>query len=131
MEQFELRVVLNVSPKRLYDDWLDAAVHEQIIGAQADIKPELGYEFTMWDGYITGRNKELEPGKKIVQSWRTEEFPSEARDSTLTLIFSDHRNGTELILIHRDLQPGDAEKYDEGWRENYFPGLEEYYNDKL
>ena len=38
---------------------------------------------TAWDGYISGRNVELIPGERIVQTWRTSEFGVSDPDSNL------------------------------------------------
>ena len=60
----------------------------------------MGGLFTAWDGYITGSNRELLEGRRIVQAWRTTEFPKESPDSLLTVYFDPEGEGTHLTLVH-------------------------------
>jgi activator of HSP90 ATPase len=48
---------------------VDAKKHSAFTGAKATGEVKVGGEFSAWDGYITGRNLELEKGKHIVQEW--------------------------------------------------------------
>ena len=54
-------------------------------GAKAKASKKVGAAFSAWDGYIVGKNVELVPGKRIVQSWRTSEFGPNDPDSTITV----------------------------------------------
>ena len=49
-------------------------------GSPAIVDPEIGGAFEAWDGYISGRTLSLEPGRRIVQSWRTSEFAEDEGD---------------------------------------------------
>jgi uncharacterized protein YndB with AHSA1/START domain len=57
--------------------------------SEASVSDEVGAELSAWDGYITGRNLELVPGERIVQSWRTTEFTDEHEDSIITLTLEE------------------------------------------
>ena len=52
-------------------------------GGEASISDEIGADLSAWDRYITGRNLELVPGERIVQSWRTTQFTDEHEDSII------------------------------------------------
>ncbi len=54
-------------------------------GGSASINSDWGGEFEAWNGYIHGKNLELEPGKRIVQSWRTSEFNADEPDSRIEI----------------------------------------------
>src|SRR5215468_2411618 len=41
----------------------------------AEIRRELGGAFSLFGGYITGRELELVPGRRIVQAWRVASWP--------------------------------------------------------
>jgi uncharacterized protein YndB with AHSA1/START domain len=47
-----------------------------------------------------GKNLELDPGKKIVQSWRSTDFPKDAEDSLLEILLEKSGKGTKLTLTH-------------------------------
>jgi hypothetical protein len=45
-------------------------------GAKAKASPQQGAAFAVRDRDIFGRTLKLEPGRRIVQSWRTTKFTS-------------------------------------------------------
>ena len=67
------KVVIPASPEEVYDAFMDARKHSEFTGSEATCDPTVGGKFTAWDGYISGRNLELEKGKRIVQEWVTAE----------------------------------------------------------
>jgi uncharacterized protein YndB with AHSA1/START domain len=75
MDEIEVTTMLPASPEVVYRAWLDSAEHAAFVGAQAEIEAVVDGKFSMWDGYITGRNLILDPPRRIVQAWRTTEFP--------------------------------------------------------
>jgi len=82
-DAFEISTVLTASAKQVYEAWLSSKEHGAMTGGAARIDPVVGGRFSAWDGYITGATLELEPYRRIVQSWRTIEFPADAPDSRL------------------------------------------------
>jgi len=127
-ESFEVSTVLAASPERIYQAWLSSDEHAAFIGASAEISPEVGARFSMWDGYIEGVNEQLEPNHRIVQSWRTTEFPPDSPNSRLELVLEEVEAGTRLNLYHTELPDGQGKQYREGWEEYYFEGLREYFS---
>ena len=61
--------------------------HARFTGGEASIEANVGGAHSAWDGYIWGRIIELEPGRRIVQTWRTSEFPEGSEDSQLEILF--------------------------------------------
>ena len=103
----------------LYRAWLDSDLHSAMTGSPAHAEPEVGSSFTAWDGYISGANLELTPGKRIVQSWRTLEFEANEDDSRLELTLEPVDGNTLLTLTHSNL-PSHGMQYEQGWIDNYF-----------
>lgn len=126
-ESFEVSTVLPASPESIYKAWLSSDEHTAFIGAGAEISAEVGARFSMWDGYIEGVTLELEPNRRIVQSWRTTEFPPESPDSRLKIVLEEVEEGTRLTLYHTELPEGQGQQYQEGWEEHYFKGMREYF----
>lgn len=129
MESFEISEVFFVSPQELITAWLDSTTHGDMIGAEAEIQPQLGSTFSIWNGYITGKMVEIVPGKKIVQLWRTTEFPEGSPYSELELLFTPVNNGTMLTLKHSRIPEGQGKRYEEGWKEHYFEPMKAYFHD--
>jgi activator of HSP90 ATPase len=126
-EKLELETVLPVSAEDAYDAWLNSKEHSSFTGSKAVIKPKEGSEFRVWDNYITGQIKELEKGRRILQTWRTDEFPENAEDSVLEVMFDNTKKGCRLLLNHWNIPEGQGERYKEGWEEYYFKPMKEYF----
>lgn len=127
METLEMSAEFKVSPQRLYEAWLDGEEHSAFTGSGASVEPQVGGQYTAWDGYIQGVNLELEPYRRIVQSWRTTEFPEASPDSRLELILEAVKGGTRITLHHTDIPDGQEEMYREGWEEYYFKPMRAYF----
>jgi activator of HSP90 ATPase len=127
LESFEISAVLSATPKRLYEAWLSSKEHTAMTGGQASIEPQVGGKHYEWDGYIRGVNLELEPYKRIIQSWRSDEFPEGSQDSRLEVRFETIKGGTKLTLIHSDIPEGQGDSYKSGWDENYFQPMKKYF----
>jgi len=126
MESFELKEIFSVSPKVLYDAWLNSKKHTDMTGGKAVCSSKINGRFSAWDGYITGFNLALEPDKKIVQSWRTTEFSESDSDSELIIQFSPTEGGCVLTLNHNNIPAGQPD-YKQGWVEYYFEPMKEYF----
>ena len=130
MDQLEVSTSLGAPPEVVYRAWLDSAEHAAFVGAQAEIESGVGGEFRIWDGYITGRNLALDPPRRIVQAWRTTEFPEESPDSRIEVRLEPKAGGTQITLVHTGILPGQGSQYEEGWKENYFDPMEKYFSGK-
>jgi len=127
MESIQLTILLPASPAEIYTAWLDSQEHSKFTGGIAEIDPKEGGIFSIWEGYITGKTLQLEPDRRILQSWRTTEFPPGSPDSRLEVLIGLKRGGTELTLNHTDIPDGQAEMYTQGWKEYYFEPMLEYF----
>jgi len=127
-ESFKVSTVLPASAERIYEAWLNSNEHAAFIGSSAEIDAAVGGRFSMWDGYIEGVNEQLEPNHRIVQSWRTTEFPPDSPDSRLEIVLEEGEAGTRLTLHHTELPEGQGEQYRDGWEEHYFEGMREYFS---
>ena len=125
---FEVSAVIPASPIEVYKAWLDSKSHSQMTGGKAKVSAKVGESFQAWDGYITGKNLILEPGKRIVQSWRTSEFKDSEEDSQIELSLEPVKKGTKLTLRHTNL-PANGEQYEQGWVDNYFDPMKAYFGD--
>ncbi len=118
---------VRAKPKAVYEAYLDAATHAAMTGADATSEPLVGGSFTAWDGYISGRHLELHPVRRIVQSWRTSEFPAEAGDSRLIVLFDEDPAGTRVTFVHTDIPAGQGSQYETGWHTYYLAPMQRYF----
>lgn len=128
-ESIEVSDVFPVAQKNLYLDWLDSQKHSAFTGGGAVIDPAVGGNFTTWDGYIEGKTKELQPYERIVQSWRTANFPSSSPDSELEVLFETVEGGTKITLRHSNIPTGQGQDYKQGWKDHYFTPMKEYFKE--
>lgn len=124
---FELTCELPATPDEVYDAWLNSAKHSAMTGGEAKASKRDGAAHSAWDGYITGRNVELVPGRKIVQTWRTSQFPDDHPDSTLTVSLAPIATGTKLTLLHEGVPDGQTSYELGGWEDNYFAPMKAYF----
>ena len=115
------------TPDEVYDAFIDAKKHSAFTGSKATSDPKVGGKFAAWDGYISGKNLELERGKKIVQEWSTTDWPDASPPSKLELTFKNTKGGTEISMIHSNVPPEQADDLAEGWVEFYWKPLKEYF----
>ena len=128
-DAFEISTVLTASAKQIYEAWLSSDEHGAMTGGAARIDPVAGGQFDAWDGYITGTTLELEPYRRIVQSWRTIEFPADAPDSRLEIVLEESAAGTHLTLKHSNIPAGQGSSYESGWASNYFDPMKDYFSE--
>jgi uncharacterized protein YndB with AHSA1/START domain len=130
MESFEIWTVVPASPEAVYAAWLDAIAHSAFTGQPATVEPSVGSRFTAFGEYIEGTNRELEPGRRILQSWRTTEFSADDPDSLLEVVLEPHEEGTRLTLRHSEIPEGQGDRYEGGWQEHYFEPLKRFFQPK-
>jgi uncharacterized protein YndB with AHSA1/START domain len=124
--EFTISDVLPATPDAVYDAWMSDDGHSGMTGAVAEIDPRVGAEFTAWDGYITGRTLALDPGRRIVQAWRTSEFEGGDPDSQIEVLLAAVPYGTEITLCHTAIPDGQS-GYEQGWHDNYFDPMRAYF----
>jgi uncharacterized protein YndB with AHSA1/START domain len=126
-DHFEITTQIPAGPEEVYRAWLDEGTHADIVGASARIVPQIGGEFQIWEGYISGRTLALDPPHRIVQAWRTTEFDASDPDSRLELKLEPAVGGTRLTLRHSEIPDGQGPNYEEGWEANYFAPMRKYF----
>ena len=125
--EFKLKTIIKSSPEEIYTTWLSSEGHSKMTGGIASISDKIGDNFTAWDGYIEGKNLELEKNNRIFQSWRTSEFEDDEEDSQIEILLNEVDGQTELTLIHTNL-PEHGEQYKSGWENHYFKPMNEYFS---
>jgi activator of HSP90 ATPase len=123
---FELSCTLPASPAEIYEAWLSSAGHSAMTGSFAKTSKKAGAAHSAWDGYIIGKNVELTPGEKIVQTWRTSEFADNDPDSTITLTLTPLKSGARVTLRHSGVPDGQTSYERHGWKEFYFEPMQAY-----
>lgn len=107
------------TPHQVYEALMDSVKHSEFTGGEAKISRKVGGKFTAYDGYAEGKNLELIPDEKIVQTWRAGDWP-EGHYSEITFELTKAKTGTRLIFTQTGVP---AEFYDDiaqGWIDWYW-----------
>ncbi len=121
---------IRAKPEEVYDALINAEKHTEFTGSKATCEPEVGGNFTAWDGYISGKNLKLEKGKRIVQEWKTTEWPRGYPPSIVEFSLKEREGGTELTMVHSKVPAAQAESYEQGWIDFYWKPLKQYFEKK-
>ena len=124
MKDFKKYYIIPATPDEVYLALTFEPTLMLWTGSPAEMKAEPGTEFSLWDGSIVGKNLEFEPGKKIVQHWY---FGDQPEESIVTLKLHVHPQGTSVELRHSNIPEEDYDDLVEGWNEEYFKSLREFY----
>jgi activator of HSP90 ATPase len=134
-EAIHQEVRFAASPARVYSALTVETLFDQVVrqsaamqggmapaAAPTKISASPGGEFWLFGGHITGREIELVTNQRIVQAWRSADWPPglysiakfelEARGAATTLAFD-----------HTGFPVGQAEHLAQGWQENYWSPL--------
>jgi activator of HSP90 ATPase len=126
--EFSVSDLIPARAQDIYDAWLSSNGHEKITGGQkAQISAQEGAAFTVWNGYITGRNLTLEPGRRIVQSWRTTKFTDTDPDSQIEVVLQPATGGTTVTVRHSNVPDGHTSYRDGGWQRSYFEPMKQHF----
>lgn len=127
-ESIEVSGVVHATPERVYQALLDSREHSDITGATATVEPSVGGKFSAFDGVISGSTVDLEPGRRIVQSWRSGDFPFGSDDSRLEIVLEPIETGTRITFVHSEIPEGQATHFEQGWRERYLEPMSRYFD---
>ena len=127
MAKIEQKVIITAKPEAVYNMYVDARKHSELTGSRATSQPRVGGKITAWDGYAFGKYLKLEKGKKIVQNWKTTEWPKGYPPSILEITLKPEKRGTELTMVQSNVPAEQAADYRQGWIDFYWKPLQDYF----
>ena len=111
-------------PHDVYEALMDAKKHAKFTGGKAVVSREIGGKFSTFDGYAEGVNLELVPDKKIVQTWRAEDWP-ETHYSRVTFSLNKLQEGTCLTFTQSGVPEEQYGDVSQGWQDYYWAPMKE------
>lgn len=126
MKDFKKYYLISAPPEDVYLALTLAPTIMLWTGDKAEMIAEPGSEFSLWDGSITGKNLEFEPGKKIVQQWY---FGEQPEDSIVTIKLHPDAKGTSAELRHTNIPDEEFDDIVDGWNTVFFAALQDFYED--
>lgn len=98
---------------------MDSKKHSEFTGGVAKISRKVGGKFLVYDGYATGKNLELIPDTKIVQSWRASDW-DEAHVSQVVFVIESSKTGCTLTFTHANVPEEHFSSIKKGWIDFYW-----------
>jgi uncharacterized protein YndB with AHSA1/START domain len=126
-DSLSLSEIIPARPERIYTAWLSSEEHSAFTGDKATVEPFVGGAHSSFDGYAIGRNVELLPGRRIVQTWRAEDFPLGSPDSRVEVTLEETVGGTMVTILHTEIPSGQGSSYRDGWLKYYLEPLKGYF----
>jgi activator of HSP90 ATPase len=136
-ESIHQEPVFSASRKRVYEALTDAKQFQKVVllsaamksmgigTAPVEISTELGGAFSLFGGYLTGRQLELAPNERIVQAWRAGSW-NKGDYSIAKFELKEEGSGTKIVFDHGGFPLGQAEHLAEGWHINYWEPLQKF-----
>jgi uncharacterized protein YndB with AHSA1/START domain len=112
-------VTINASPHAVYEALMDSRQHAAFSGRPARISRWPGGRFTAYGPYLSGVTRELVPDKKIVQFWRSKNWPA-FHYSTVTFALKKVKGGTRLAFTQVGVPDNDYKAKTRGWIKSYW-----------
>jgi activator of HSP90 ATPase len=129
--------IFQASRKRVYEALTDAQQFDKVMRLSAamrtmatgtkpaQISGDAGSAFSLFGGYVSGRQIEVVPNERIVQAWRSQSWkPGEYSIVRFELI--EQGAATKIALDHRGFPDGTGDHLAAGWKENYWEPLGKY-----
>lgn len=89
------------------------------------VSSRAGGAFTLFGGYITGRNLELVPGKRLVQAWRAGGWDA-GEYSVVRFDLRSEPRGCRILFDHRGFPASQGKSLAYGWRVHYWDPLSKF-----
>jgi activator of HSP90 ATPase len=137
-ESIHMEPVFNASPLHVYQTLTIAAQFDKVSRLSAAMKSGMapatkpttinavsGGAFSLFGGYVTGRNIELVLAKRIVQAWRPASWPAGVY-SIVKFELVAESSGTKIIFDHTGFPQGTGQHLAEGWHDNYWNPLAQF-----
>jgi uncharacterized protein YndB with AHSA1/START domain len=102
--EFSVSDLIPASAQDIYDAWLSSSGHEKITGGQ-----------------------KAQPGRRIVQSWRTTKFTATDPDSQIEVLLQPAAGGTTVTVRHSNVPDGHTSYRDGGWQRSYFEPMKQHF----
>ena len=125
MPDFKKYYTISATPEKVYNALTNPITIRLWTGEPAEMSTQPGSEFSLWDGSISGKNLDFIPNKSIVQEWY---FGDQPQASVVTIILHPHKHGTSVELRHTNIPAADFKDITEGWNENYFASVMEFFD---
>lgn len=122
MKEFKKYFKIQASVQDVYNALVNPNMIELWTGDDVVMDDQVGTEFSLYEGNISGKNLEIVPEKKIVQQWY---FGDQTEESIVTIILHKDKNNTSVEVRQTNIPDDAYENISEGWSYAYFEPIME------
>jgi uncharacterized protein YndB with AHSA1/START domain len=113
-------VTIDAAPGAVYEVLTTSEKFATMTGGRgAEISREVGGAVSLFGGDIRARNIELEPGKRVVQAWRSQAWP-EGVYSVVRFELVPERSSTRLVFDQAGHPEETQAMLEGGWPQMYW-----------
>lgn len=117
-------VTFKSSAHEIYEALMDSKKHAMFTGTEVKMSREAGGKFSIYGGEIQGVNLELVPDRKIVQSWRYNNWPG-GHYSKATFALEEIPGGARLTFTQTGVPAEFYADIKAGWTDYYWQPMKE------
>ncbi len=125
MSKIHQEINFSATAANVYAALASSEQHAAFTGAPAAIGATAGSEFSAYGGKVSGRTIELVEGTRIVQAWRSADWP-EGVYTIATFQLKADGDGTVLVFEQDAIPDGAVDHLDAGWHKMYWEPLRAY-----
>jgi activator of HSP90 ATPase len=126
MKDYKLYVKIKATAEDIYACLTNPFTIELWSGYPAKMKNEVGTEFELWDGDISGKILELEPFTKVVHQWY---FGEQDEESIVTYKLHEEKSHVSVELRHTNIPDEVFEEFKEGWESHFLGAIKAFLED--
>ena len=133
-ESIHQEPVFRSNRQRIYAALTDARQFDKVVELSGAVKAmgltskpseigrQVGGAFSIFGGYITGRQIELVPNERIVEAWRVGSWkPGVFSIAKFELV--EQAGSTTIVFDHTGFPSGTGQELADGWKKNYWEPL--------
>lgn len=118
------------SPRAVYEALMDSRQHSAITESKAVIGRRPGSAFSVWDGDVRGLTVCLQPNEKIVQAWRSSDWPA-GHYSIASFTMVPAPGGTKLVFEQFGVPASAYKGIAVGWKDYYWRGMKRRFSPRV
>jgi uncharacterized protein YndB with AHSA1/START domain len=119
-------ITFAASPERVYELLTNGAKLGDVTGKPGKGGGGEGAHFSLFGGWVEGRQIDLVPGERIVQAWRFRDWDAGVY-SVVRFTLKREGRGTRLVLDHEGYPPALHEHLSTNWAPFYFDPMAKHF----
>ncbi len=117
---------IKASKEAVFRALTDRLLFEQWSESNAIIDALIGTKFSIFNGYITGVNREIVMNERIVQDWRIKFWE---KPSLVNMTLIKKPDGTKVELRHDGIPDADYVAIQQGWNKFYLGKIQRFFGE--